>query len=110
MAAVKGKKGSRRNILLLQEPQAGARPPSALCSAWSSGFVGGLSGWVGSFNGPAPLQRQEHDSNIIPATFFFYVCARAASYCLNFNVHLTRAEEHKENAAYMPKSSSHIFL
>lgn len=69
MAAVKGKKGRRPNIHLLQEPQAGARPPSALHSACSSGFVGGLSDWVGSFNSPCPFKRQDHDSNIIPTSF-----------------------------------------
>ncbi len=77
MAAVKGKKGRRPNIHLLQEPQAGARP----ASTFSSGFVGGLRGWVGSFSSPSPFQRQGHDSNIIPA--LFYVCAQVASNCLD---------------------------
>lgn len=70
MAAVKGKKGRIPSIHLLQEPHAGAGNPSTLCSAWSSGSVGGLSDWVGSFNSPSPFQIKGHDSNIIPA---FYV-------------------------------------
>lgn len=66
MAAVKGKKGRRLNAHLLQELQAGARTSSSLCS---SGFVGQLSEWVGSFNFPSPFYTQGHDSNIIPLFF-----------------------------------------
>ena len=108
MAAVKGKKGRRPNIHLLQEPQAGARPPSALCSAPSSGFVGGLSDWVGPFNSPSPYQRQEHDSNIIPV-FFMPVLKLLVIVWILFLFGRSRGAI-KTNAAYLPKSMSHRFL
>ena len=55
MAAAKGKKGRTPNIHLLQEPQAGAcGPPS------TSGFVGGLGDWVGSFNSTSPFHTHTH--------------------------------------------------
>lgn len=69
MAAIKGKKDKRPNIHLLQESHTGAFTPSTFSSACSSGFVGGLSEWVG-FKFPSPFQRQGHDSNIIQG---FYV-------------------------------------
>lgn len=81
MAAVKGKNGRRPNIHLFQEPKAGDCPPSTCCSSGSSGFVGGFSDWVGSFNSPSPFQRQEHDSTIPLA---FYLSAQVASNCLEF--------------------------
>lgn len=95
MAAVKGKKGRIPNIHLLQEPQAGARPPSTFCSARALGFVGGLSDWVGSSNSTSPFQRQGHDSNIKPAffnLFFFNVSALVASNCLDLYLYATTAE------------------
>lgn len=75
MAAVKGKKGMSPNIHLLHGPHAGVCPPST----FSSCFVGGLSGWVGSFSPPSAFKIQEHDSNIIPC---FKVSAQVASNCL----------------------------
>ena len=90
MAAAKGKKGRTPNIHLLQEPQAGAcGPPS------TSGFVGGLGDWVGSFNSTSPFHThtqthtQKH-SNIILA--FYYISAQVACNCLEINPHVTTAE------------------
>lgn len=73
MAAVKGKKGRRPSIHLLQEPQAAAaRPTSASCSAWSSASVGGPRDWVGSFH--------RHKTQI--SHQLFYASAQVASDCL----------------------------
>lgn len=78
MAAAKGKKGRRPNIHLLQEElRTGARPPSTSSGSCSSGFVGGLHDWVGSFNSTHPFQRQ----GLKYHTSFY---AQVASNCLHF--------------------------
>lgn len=57
MAAVMGNRGRRPSSHLLQHLQAGARTSS--CSFFgSAGFVGELSGWVGSFRAPSPFHTR----------------------------------------------------